>query len=103
MIKETCLQITQTEEQLAAEQQVRTARRRKIQGIDQLLDEFEKLNLADEYEIPIELKGRVTRLVAHEAHPVALRPSEEVTITDWMEALYDVQDTLMVPFEDEFD
>ena len=103
MIKETCLQIIETEEQLAAEQQARTARRRKIQGIDQLLNEFEMLNLADEYEIPVELAGRVKHLVAHEAHPVALRPSEEVTITDWMEALYDVQDTLMIPFEDEFD
>jgi len=103
VIQETCLQIIATEHQLAADQKTRTARRRKIQGIDQLLDEFEKLNLADEYEIPVELQGRVQTLVAHEAHPVASRPSHEVTITDWMEALYDVQDTLMIPFEDDFD
>jgi hypothetical protein len=103
VIQETCLQIIETEQQLAADSKARTARRRKIQGIDQLLDEFEKLNLADEYEIPVELQGRVQRLVAHEAHSVAQRPAEEVTITDWMEALYDVQDTLMIPFEDDFD
>jgi hypothetical protein len=34
---------------------------------------------------------------------VALKSAEEVTITDWMEALYDLQDTLMIPFEDDFD
>jgi hypothetical protein len=103
VIQETCLQIIETEQQLAADNKARTARRRKIQGIDQLLDEFEKLNLADEYEIPVELQGRVQKLVTHEAHSVAQRPSQEVTITDWMEALYDVQDTLMIPFEDDFD
>ena len=84
-------------------QRAKYARRNKMHYIDKLLNELEMLNLADEYEIPVELAGRVKHLVAHEAHPVALRPSEEVTITDWMEALYDVQDTLMIPFEDEFD
>ena len=97
------MQIVEIEQQLQAEQIARTARRRKIHSIDELLNEFEMLNLADEYEIPGELRTRVKSFVADESHPVALRPTEELSITDWMEALYDVQDTLMVPFEDDFD
>ena len=103
MIKETCLQIVDIEQRLASEQISRTARRRRIQSIDELLNEFELLNLAEEMEIPIELEGKVRAFVASESHPVAARPNTEISITDWMEALYDVQDTLMVPFEDDFE
>ena len=103
MIKETCLQIVDIEERLASEQISRTARRRRIQSIDELLNEFELLNLAEEMEVPAELEGRVRHFVGRESHPVATRPNDEVSITDWMEALYDVQDTLMVPFEDDFE
>jgi hypothetical protein len=41
--------------------------------------------------------------VRGEGHPLGLRDAEEIPILDWMESLYDIQDTLMVPFEDDFD
>jgi hypothetical protein len=31
------------------------------------------------------------------------RPCDEIPIADWMEALYDLQDTLMLPSEDDLD
>src|SRR5258708_5075225 len=100
MIQETCFEITELEVRWQAERESRYARRNKIRYVDELLNEFEMLNLADEGEIPIELRGRVKRFVDAEEHPLALRPSREVPIAEWMEALYDVQDTLMLTVED---
>ena len=36
-------------------------------------------------------------------HPIVRRPLREVPIADWMDALYDLQDTLMLTVEDDID
>jgi hypothetical protein len=95
MIQETCTEIGALERHWVAEKRARTARRDRIHAIDQLIEEFEKLNLADEAEIPVELSGRAHRLVLAERHPIARRTPNEVDVAEWMDALYDVQDTLM--------
>jgi hypothetical protein len=41
--------------------------------------------------------------MADTAHPLTQRTPEEIPIADWMEALYDLQDTLMLPGEDDID
>ena len=103
MIEETCLEISQLYERWQAEKEQRYARRNKIRYVDQMLNEFELLNLAEEPLIPIELMGRVKRFVAEEEHPVSRRAIQEVPIADWMEALYDIQDGLMLTVEDDID
>jgi hypothetical protein len=103
MIEETCLEITQLYERWQSEKEQRYARRNKIRYIDQMLNEFELLNLAEEPEIPGELIGRVKRFVDCEEHPIARRHLREVHIGDWMEALYDIQDSLMLTVEDDID
>jgi hypothetical protein len=103
MIEETCLEISQLYERWQAEKEQRYARRNKIRYIDQILNEFEMLNLAEEAAIPAELIGRVKRFVEQEEHPVCRRPPGEVVIADWMEALYDIQDSLMLTVEDDVD
>jgi hypothetical protein len=95
--------ISELEERAAADRQLRYARRNKIRYIDELINEFEMLNLAEEPEVPRELEVRVVRLIRTESHPLATKANEEVRIADWMEALYDVQDTLMLPFDDDID
>jgi len=103
MIEETCLEIGILEERWLAEKEARHARRRKIQQIDDLINEFEQLNLADEAVVPHELRGRVAQVIAGEAHLMSRRAHGELTVADWMDALYELQDTLMVPMEDELD
>jgi len=103
MIEETCLEISQLYERWQAEKEQRYARRNKIRYIDQILNEFEMLNLAEEPQIPVELMGRVKRFVDQEEHPVARRQVPDVAIADWMEALYDIQDSLMLTVEDDID
>ena len=103
MIRETCVQIDELAEQHERARQQRYARRNRIHLIDELLNEFEMLNLAEEPIIPGELQARVRRLVLEEQHPVAERPPADVRILDWMDALYDVQDTLMLNDGDEAD
>ena len=100
VIQETCLEIGDLQEHWLAEKRARTARREKIHRIDELIEEFEKLNLADEADVPVELKGRATALIVAEAHPLATRLSGCVAIAEWMDALYDVQDTLMFSGDD---
>jgi hypothetical protein len=103
IIEGTCLEIDELEGRWQAEREARDARRRKIHQIDELIEEFERLNLAEEAEIPLELKGRAVQLVRAEAHPTGLRPAIKLTVAEWMDALYDVQDTLMIPMEDDLD
>jgi hypothetical protein len=103
MIEETCLEISQLYERWQSEKEQRYARRNKIRYIDQILNEFEMLNLAEEPSIPANLMGRVKRFVDQEEHPVGRRTLREVPIADWMEALYDIQDSLMLTVEDDID
>lgn len=103
MIEETCLEIGQLQERWQAEKEQRYARRNKIRYIDQILNDFELLNLAEEPVIPMELMGRVKRFVDVEEHPISRRPIREVPVADWMEALYDIQDGLMLTVEDDID
>jgi hypothetical protein len=103
LIQDTCLTISVLKERAEAEHDARYARRRRIRAIDQLIDEFEMLNLADEVDVPGELRYRASRFIVDAAHPLVKRRSDEIPIADWMEALYDLQDTLMLPSEDEVD
>ncbi|MGC8461084.1 MAG: hypothetical protein ACP5OR_04495 [Candidatus Dormibacteria bacterium] len=101
MIKETCVAIKTLEDEWQREIEVRYARKRKIRYIDNLLDEFERLNLVDEGDVPQELQSRVVELVSAERHPSGITNFSALTISEWMETLYDVQDTLMIPLEEE--
>lgn len=102
MIQETCVEIGELEARWTSLREARNARRQKIRYIDELIDAFEKLNLAEEVEVPYELVGRAAALVA-EAPVVAGRPPSELVISEWMDALYDVQDGLMFASEDDSD
>lgn len=101
VIEDTCVVIDTLNEQSRSEQEYRYARRNKIRYIDDLLNEFEMLNLSEEAHPPIELMGKVRSLIVAEEHPICARPAQQVPICDWMEALYDVQDSLMLPAEDD--
>jgi hypothetical protein len=103
LIQDTCLTISALEERAEAERDARYARRKKIRAIDQLIDEFEMLNLANEVDVPGELRHRASRLIVGASHPLVKRSADAIPIADWMEALYDLQDTLMLPSEDELD
>ena len=102
MIQETCVEIGELEARWTSLREARNARRQKIRYIDELIDAFEKLNLADEVEVPYELVGRAVALVSRDAL-VAGRPPDELMISEWMDALYEVQDSLMFTAEDDSD
>ena len=91
------------EDYWTSEIRARHARRNKIRAIDEMLNQFEMLNLADEQVIPADLCQRVAAFVRTEEHPLCHRDPASVAIPDWMEALYDVQDGLMIRFPDDID
>lgn len=99
-IKETCVAIRTLEEEWQIEYRARNARKQKIRYIDQLIDRFERLNLVDDADIPVDLHDRAFDLIRYERHPLG-ETDERHTVSEWMEALYDVQDSLMLPLEDE--
>jgi hypothetical protein len=103
VIRETCIEISDLKQRAHAQYRTRYARRNMIRLIDQLINEFEMLNLAEEVAVPGHLRHRAVRVIADTAHPLAQRTPEEIPIADWMEALYDLQDTLMLPGEDDID
>jgi hypothetical protein len=102
MIQETCVEIGELEARWTSLREARNARRQKIRYIDELIDAFEKLNLADEVEVPYELLGRAVALVRTDAL-VGGRSPDELMISEWMDALYEVQDSLMFTAEDDSD
>ncbi len=102
MIQETCVEIDELEARWTSLREARNARRQKIRYIDELIDAFEKLNLADEVEVPYELVGRAVALVS-EDRLIAGRVPDELQISEWMDALYEVQDSLMFTAEDDSD
>jgi hypothetical protein len=99
MIDRTVVQIEQLDEHHRRERKRRHARRNRLRYIDRLLNQFELLNLAGRSDVPDALSGRAARLVTEEEHPLVRRPHREVAITEWMDALYDLQDPLMLPGE----
>ena len=101
VIQETCLEIGELEGRWVRLREAQLARRKRLHIIDDLIEEFEKLNLADEREVPVELSGRVLALMRSEPHPVAMRQGEKVAIAEWMDALYDLQDALMFGTEED--
>ncbi len=56
MIEQTSVQISALRERWHAERELRYARRNRIRHIDRLLDELEMLNIAEETQLPIELR-----------------------------------------------
>lgn len=100
MIQETSVEIGELEQQWVRARRERNARRQRLRFIDELINEFEKLNLAEEREVPVELRGRAMALIGSQTHPLSRRSTEEVPISEWMDALYDVQDGLMFGTEE---
>src|SRR5438105_14510767 len=99
MIEETSVQISSLRERWQAERELRYARRNRIRHIDRLLDELEMLNIAEETQLPSELALRVQRLAGEMDHPLGIRAPEDLTIAESMDALYDLQDGLMLTLE----
>lgn len=96
------MEIGELEARWTSLREARNARRQKIRYIDELIDAFEKLNLADEIEVPYELVGRAVALVSRDALVAGRRP-DQLMISEWMDALYEVQDSLMFTAEDDSD
>ena len=97
------MQIERLDEHHRRVREPRYARHNRLRYIDQLLDELELLNLAGTADIPDALSARVARLVIEEEHPLVRRPHGDVPIADWMNALYDIQDPLMLSGEGDAD
>ena len=100
MIQETSAEIEELEQRWDRVRRARDARRQRLRTIDELINEFEKLNLAEEREVPTELRGRVLALVGSDGQQLSRRATEGVAISEWMDALYDVQDSLMFGSEE---
>jgi hypothetical protein len=99
MIEETSVEISALRERWQLEREQRYARRNRIRYIDELLNELEMLNIAEETQMPPDLAVRVQRLADEMSHSLGQRAAEDLSITASMEALYDLQDGLMLTLE----
>src|ERR1700682_6191914 len=99
MIEQTSVQITAQRERWQAERELRYARRNRIRHIDLLLDRLEMLNICQETQRPADLAFRWQRLAAEMEHPLGNRAPEDISIGESMDALYDLQDGLMLTLD----
>jgi hypothetical protein len=88
MIQDTCVEIDGLRERSRVEREQRYARRNRIRYID-----------AEENGMSVELAVRIHQLLAETSHPLAAKPVEALGIAESMEALYEMQDGLMITLE----
>ncbi len=101
MIHETSLEISDLNKSWQVEFEGRQARRNRVRYIDRLLNQLELLNLTGSPTLPADFRKEVKRFLDDCGHDVARRPERDLTIAMCMEALYDIQDTLLLGGDDE--
>lgn len=95
MIQEACAMIERVEARERRSREAKYGRRNRIRYIDRLLNELEMLNLADESTVPERLAIELDRLMAEsQAVEVARQPRPD-SVSDAMDVLYEIQDSLM--------
>ena len=95
MLENACVEIEELTEKDRNEREAKYARRNRMRYIDQLLNELEMLNLADQVKTPKQLFEAVGLLI-QETNTVQIRGQRNLaTVSDAMEVLYDIQDSLM--------
>lgn len=94
MIEEACVAIERVEERERRARERKYGRRNKIRYIDRLLNELEMLNLAERQEVPERLAIELERLMA-ESEAVVAEQARPETVTEAMDLLYEIQDSLM--------
>ena len=78
---------------------LRYARRHRIRLIDQVINEFELLNLAGVSVVPGELSRRASCFISGDGGARVMPHDRGVPIAEWVSALFEVQDALMIPGE----
>ena len=102
MIEEASIAIKQLSERDRRAQEYKYARRNRMRYIDRLLNELEMLNLADQTQTPSALMMAVDQLIEEADLEEAEEPRQSGTIIKAMDALDDIQDSLMfTQIEDE--
>jgi hypothetical protein len=98
MIEQACEAIETTTERDRRDQRLKYARRKKMQRIDQLLNELEMLNLAEAQAVPAPLSQAIYVVIAESEDPERTAGS----VLEAMDVLYDIQDSIMfTQIEDE--
>jgi hypothetical protein len=95
MIEEACLAIEEMSERDRTVRASKYARRNKMRYIDKLLNELEMLNLAEKRVMPQTLSVAVDRLISDSTLPTAPAERKPDSVIAAMDALYEIQDSLM--------
>lgn len=101
MIQEACVAIEDIEERERRAREVKYSRRNRIRYIDRLLNELEMLNLAERTQVPERLGIELDRLMAESAVVDLVQQPRPDSVTEAMDVLYEIQDSLMLNEADE--
>jgi hypothetical protein len=94
MIQEACVAIKRVQEEDRRDAKLKYWRRNTMRYIDKLLNELELINLADRVDVPKAIASAVDRLI-EECEMVALAQQPRTTVIETMDALFEIQDSLM--------
>ncbi len=101
MIEEACAMIERVEARERRSREVKYGRRNKIRYIDRLLNELEMLNLAEQSTVPERLAIELDRLMAETQAMVLTHQPRPESVSEAMDVLYEIQDSLMFNESDE--
>jgi hypothetical protein len=76
-------------------QRAKYARRNKMHLIDKLLNELEMLNLADQRQMPPVLSVAINKVIEESPEVTVLAQAKPASVMEAMDALYEIQDSLM--------
>jgi predicted aminopeptidase len=94
MLEEASLAIDRLSSRDRRLREMKYGRRSRMRYIDKLLNELELLNLADEQRLPRALSVAVDKIV-EESGPENIEPRNLESVTEAMDVLYELQDSLM--------
>src|SRR5256885_5177795 len=95
MIQEACAMIQRVEARERRSREAKYGRWNRIRYIDRLLNELEMLNLAEESRVPERLAIELDRLMLETRALEPARQPRPESVTDAMDVLYEIQDSLM--------
>jgi hypothetical protein len=102
-IERTALLVDQLSKENQRELERRYARQNRLRYLDELLDHFESLNLRGIEHPPLVLTHDVCRMAIEHHHSLRYRPLDKMRNADWMEVVYELQDTWLLPADDRYD
>ena len=102
-IEHAALLVDQLSKENARVLEQRYARQTRVRQLDELLERFETLNVRGARKAPVALTHDVYKMALEDRNSLLCRPLDKLSISDWIDVVWKLQDPWLLPAEDKDD